>query len=212
MLIAVAAVFGFFMAWGIGANDVANAMGTSVGTKALTVKQAIIVAMIFEFAGAYLAGGEVTATIRDGIVDASAFAGQPQALVYGMMAALLSAGTWLLLASYFGWPVSTTHTIIGAIVGFSLISVGPGALQWGYFGGIVCSWIVTPMIAAILSYLLFLSVQSLFLIQRSLTTSQTNGALLCISNGIYYLYGHAEKRPQACRVELNNQNVWHCHR
>ena len=138
MLIAVAAVFGFFMAWGIGANDVANAMGTSVGTKALTVKQAIIVAMIFEFAGAYLAGGEVTATIRDGIVDANAFAGQPQALVYGMMAALLSAGTWLLLASYFGWPVSTTHTIIGAIVGFSLISVGPQALQWGYFGGIVC--------------------------------------------------------------------------
>lgn len=105
VLIIVAAVFGFLMAIGIGANDVANAMGTSVGSKALTVKQAIIIAMIFEFAGAYLAGGEVTETIRNGVIETSLFADKPDVLIYGMMSALLAAGTWLLVASYMGWPV-----------------------------------------------------------------------------------------------------------
>lgn len=123
VLIIVAAIFGFMMAIGIGANDVANAMGTSVGSKALTVKQAIIIAMIFEFAGAYLAGGEVTDTIRKGVIETSLFASQPDILVFGMMSALLAAGTWLLLASYMGWPVSTTHSIIGAIIGFACLSV-----------------------------------------------------------------------------------------
>ncbi|WP_108652239.1 inorganic phosphate transporter [Dongshaea marina] len=161
IFVLMAALFGFFMAWGIGANDVANAMGTSVGTKALTIKQAIIIAMIFEFAGAYLAGGEVTSTIRKGIIDTTAFAGHPDILVNGMIAALLSAGTWLLLASYFGWPVSTTHSIIGAIVGFAVVSIGPDAVQWGKFGGIVGSWVVTPAISGILAYFVFISVQKL---------------------------------------------------
>ena len=107
-----------------GANDVANAMGTSVGSKALTIKQAIIIAMIFEFAGAYLAGGEVTGTIRKGIVDPEVFSNHPELLVYGMMSALLAAGTWLLIASMKGWPVSTTHTIVGAIVGFAIAGIG----------------------------------------------------------------------------------------
>ncbi len=124
VLIIVAAVFGFLMAIGIGANDVANAMGTSVGSKALTVKQAIIIAMIFEFAGAYLAGGEVTETIRNGVIETSLFADKPDVLIYGMMSALLAAGTWLLVASYMGWPVSTTHSIIGAIIVFSFEFVG----------------------------------------------------------------------------------------
>ena len=111
----LAAAFGLFMAWGIGANDVANAMATSVGSKALTIKQAILVAAIFEFAGAVLAGGEVTSTIRKGIVDPTAIAGYAELLVYGMLAALLAAGTWLLIASRNGWPVSTTHSIVGAL-------------------------------------------------------------------------------------------------
>ena len=115
--IGLAAAFGLFMAWGIGANDVANAMATSVGSKALTIKQAILVAAIFEFAGAVLAGGEVTSTIRKGIVDADLLGGTPELLVYGMLASLLAAGTWLLIASSRGWPVSTTHSIVGAIVG-----------------------------------------------------------------------------------------------
>lgn len=160
-LILVAAVFGFFMAWGIGANDVANAMGTSVGTRSLTIKQAIIIAMIFEFAGAYLAGGEVTSTIRSGIIDSGAFSDTPDLLVFGMIASLLAAGTWLLLASFFGWPVSTTHSIIGAIVGFALVSLGPDAVHWGKLGGVVGSWIVTPALSGLLAYFTFISVQKL---------------------------------------------------
>ena len=160
-LILVAAFFGFLMAIGIGANDVANAMGTSVGSKALTVKQAIIIAMIFEFAGAYLAGGEVTDTIRKGVIDTSLFAHQPEVLVYGMMSALLAAGTWLLLASYMGWPVSTTHSIIGAIIGFACVAVGTEAVDWHSVQGIVGSWLITPLISGIFAYMIFISAQRL---------------------------------------------------
>ncbi|WP_394228082.1 inorganic phosphate transporter [Pseudoalteromonas spongiae] len=160
-LVMIAAVVGFIMAYGIGANDVANAMGTSVGSKALTIKQAIIIAMIFEFAGAYLAGGEVTSTIRKGIIDSSAFVAIPESLVIGMISALLAAGVWLLVASYLGWPVSTTHSIIGAIVGFALVAVGSEAIQWGKVAGIVGSWIVTPAISGFIAYLIFMSAQKL---------------------------------------------------
>lgn len=159
VLIIIAALFGFLMAIGIGANDVANAMGTSVGSKALTVKQAIFIAMIFEFAGAYLAGGEVTDTIRKGVIDTSLFVSQPEVLVFGMMSALLAAGAWLLLASFKGWPVSTTHSIIGAIIGFSLASVGSEAVDWKSVQGIVGSWIITPLISGIIAYYIFLSAQ-----------------------------------------------------
>lgn len=161
ILIILAAVFGFVMAYGVGANDVANAMGTSVGSKALTIKQAIFIAAIFEFAGAYLAGGSVTSTIRSGIIDPSYFAEVPEYLVYGMIGALLAAGTWLLVASYFGWPVSTTHSIVGAIIGFALVAVGSEAVQWNKVSGIVGSWVVTPMLAGILAYLIFMSAQRL---------------------------------------------------
>lgn len=161
VLISLAAIFGLLMAIGIGANDVANAMGTSVGSKALTVKQAILIAMVFEFAGAYLAGGQVTDTIRKGVIEPSLFAHQPQILVYGMLAALLAAGAWLLIASYMGWPVSTTHSIIGAIIGFACVSVGSDAVNWSSFKGIVGSWIVTPIISGFLAYLIFVSAQRL---------------------------------------------------
>lgn len=160
-LVIMAALVGFFMAWGIGANDVANAMGTSVGSKALTIKQAIIIAMIFEFAGAYLAGGEVTSTIRKGIIDASYFVDQPELLVFGMIAALFAAATWLLIASALGWPVSTTHSIVGAIVGFAAIGVGTDAVVWSKVGGIVGSWIVTPLISGVIAFLIFNSAQKL---------------------------------------------------
>ncbi|WP_299019401.1 inorganic phosphate transporter [uncultured Photobacterium sp.] len=161
MIIMVAAFFGFLMAVGIGANDVANAMGTSVGSKALTVKQAIIIAMIFEFAGAYLAGGEVTDTIRKGVIETSFYADQPEILVYGMMSALLAAGTWLLVASFMGWPVSTTHSIIGAIIGFACVSVGTDAVDWNSVKGIVGSWIITPVISGFFAYAIFVSAQRL---------------------------------------------------
>jgi PiT family inorganic phosphate transporter len=155
--IALAALFGIFMAWGIGANDVANAMATSVGSKALTIRQAILVAAIFEFLGAVLAGGEVTSTIRKGIVDSELLAGAPELLIYGMLASLLSAGTWLLIASRKGWPVSTTHSIVGAIVGFAAVGIGVDAVQWGQVGTIVMSWVVSPLTAGFIAYLIYLS-------------------------------------------------------
>lgn len=160
-LIAIAAIFGFIMAWGIGANDVANAMGTSVGSNAITIKQAIIIAMIFEFAGAYLAGGEVTSTIRKGIIDSAYFVDEPQLLVYGMIASLLAAGIWLMVASALGWPVSTTHSIVGAIVGFAAVGVSADAVEWGKVGAIVGSWVITPAISGFIAFMLFQSVQKL---------------------------------------------------
>jgi PiT family inorganic phosphate transporter len=163
ILLIMACVFGFFMAWGVGANDVANAMGTSVGSRALTVKQAIIIAMIFEFAGAYLAGGEVTSTIRKGILDPAAISGSPELLVYGMTAALLAAGTWLLIASAMGWPVSTTHSIVGALVGFAAIGISVDAVNWGKVSTIIASWVVSPVLAGTIAFGLFRSVQKLIL-------------------------------------------------
>lgn len=162
-ILILACLFGFFMAWGIGANDVANAMGTSVGSKAITIKQAILIAIIFEFAGAYLAGGAVTDTIRKGIIDPAFFKGQEELLVYGMMSALLAAGTWLLVASMKGWPVSTTHSIVGAIVGFAAVGISIDAVAWPQIATIVASWVVSPLIAGTISYVLFTSVRHIIL-------------------------------------------------
>ena len=161
--IVLAALFGIFMAWGIGANDVANAMATSVGSKALTIKQAILVAAVFEFLGAVLAGGAVTSTIRKGIVDAELLSGTPELLVYGMLAALLAAATWLLIASHKGWPVSTTHSIVGAIVGFAAVGIGLDAVHWEKVGTIVMSWVISPLTAGFIAYLIYMSVQWLIL-------------------------------------------------
>lgn len=159
LFIVITAVFGLLMAFGIGANDVSNAMGTSVGSGTITAKQAILIAMVFEFAGAYLAGGEVTETIKSGIIDPTQFAATPDILVLGMMSALLSAGLWLLIASFMGWPVSTTHSIIGAIIGFACVTVGPHSVEWGSIKGIVGSWFVTPIVSGIIAYTIFTSTQ-----------------------------------------------------
>lgn len=161
IIIIITAVFGFMMAFGIGANDVSNAMGTSVGSGSITVKQAIIIAMIFELAGAYLAGGEVASTIQNGVIDAQVFAGHPEILVLGMMASLFASGIWLVLASRMGWPVSTTHTIIGAVIGFALITSGAESVRWSSLGGIVGSWFITPVIAGIVAFAIFISTQRL---------------------------------------------------
>lgn len=163
VLLILAIAFGLFMAWGVGANDVANAMGTSVGSGAITIKQAIMIAVIFEFAGAVLAGGEVTATIRKGILDAALFTNDPHLLVYGMLASLLAAGMWLLIASSLGWPVSTTHSIVGAIVGFGAVGVGVDAVSWGKVGNIAMSWVVSPILAGSIAFVLFRSLQSLII-------------------------------------------------
>ena len=163
LLLGLAVIFGLFMTWGIGANDVANAMGTSVGSGAITVTTAIIIAAIFEFAGAALAGGHVTSTIRKGIIDPAAIAGSPEILVLGMLAALLSAAGWLAVASLRGWPVSTTHSIVGALVGFGVAGIGIDAVQWGKIGQIVLSWVVSPALGGAFAFLLMVSIQRLIL-------------------------------------------------
>ena len=160
ILMILAIVFGLYMAWGIGANDVANAMATSVGSRAITIKQAIIIAAIFEFLGAFLAGGEVTSTIRKGIIDSAVIA-DTNVLLYGMLASLLAAALWLTVASRFGWPVSTTHSIVGAIVGFAVVAVGSEAVNWSKMGLIASSWVTSPLLAGVMSFILIMSVQKL---------------------------------------------------
>ena len=163
LFLVLAIVFGLYMTWGIGANDVANAMGTSVGSGSITVKQAIMIAAVMEFCGAYLAGGGVASTISKGIIDGKLFEPVPEHLVMGMLAALLAAGIWLMVASFQGWPVSTTHTIVGAVVGIGVAAVGTDAVQWGKLGEIVASWFVSPVLGGILGLLLMLSIQKLIL-------------------------------------------------
>ncbi|WP_432798904.1 inorganic phosphate transporter [Poriferisphaera sp. WC338] len=175
ILIVLALAFGFYMAWNIGANDVANAMGTSVGSGALSLKSAIIVAAIFEFGGAYFVGSSVSNTIRKGIFNPADLetvyqAAAPTILAIGMISALLAAGLWLQLASYFGWPVSTTHSIVGAVVGFGCVALGPGAINWSLTNKgvlqIASSWILSPVAAASVAYLLFKLIQRLIFYQK----------------------------------------------
>lgn len=155
LLFGIIVIAGFYMAWNIGANDVANAMGTSVGSGALTLKQAVFIAAVLEFSGAFFFGSHVSETIQKEIVDPSLFLHQPQILVYGMLSALLSAGAWLQLASYLGLPVSTTHTIVGAVVGFGAVVGGIDAIKWATVAKIVASWIISPLAGGLLAYYFF---------------------------------------------------------
>ncbi|MFQ5676592.1 MAG: inorganic phosphate transporter, partial [bacterium] len=155
ILLVVALIFGFYMAWSIGANDVANAMGTSVGSGALTLKRAVIVAAVLEFAGAFFVGMHVSETVRKGIIAPEIFASDPMIFVYGMMAALLAAGAWLQVASYYGWPVSTTHSIVGSILGFGVVVGGTQAVHWDKVASIVGSWVVSPLLSGVTSFLIF---------------------------------------------------------
>ncbi len=166
LIIGLALIFGLYMAWNIGANDVANAMGTSVGSKALTIKQAIIIAAIFEFAGAFLVGGSVTNTIRKGMFDPMIFSDHPATLAIGMLSALLAAALWLQMASLRGLPVSTTHSVVGAVIGFAVVAKGFGAVQWGKIFSIIMSWFVSPVLGGLIAYLTFIIVRRLFLHAR----------------------------------------------
>ncbi len=179
ILIVLAIVFGLYMAWGIGANDVANAMGTSVGSGALTLKRAVIIAAVLEFSGAFLAGSHVSETVRSGIVDPEVFAGDSTVFMIGMLAALLGAGLWLQLASWKGWPVSTTHSIVGAIVGFGAVYGGLEAVRWGEVGTIAVSWVISPLLSGIISYLIFRMVlQTIFYNNRPLQAAKRLTPLL----------------------------------
>jgi len=163
LFVAVTALLGLYMAWTIGANDVANSMADAVGSKSVSIRQAVIAAGVCEFAGAVLVGSHVTETVRKGIVDPDALARLPGAtesegaalLVLGMMSALLAAGIWLHVATAFGLPVSTTHSIVGAVAGFGVVAAGWSAVHWGKMGQIVASWFVSPVAGAALGFILF---------------------------------------------------------
>jgi PiT family inorganic phosphate transporter len=179
ILLVLAGIFGFYMAWNIGANDVANAMGTSVGSGALTLRRAVIVAAVLEFSGAFLAGSSVSETVRKGIIDTDLFSGDPTAFVCGMLAALLAAGVWLQIASYFGWPVSTTHSIVGAIIGFGVLYGGVEAVHWPKVWQIVSSWVISPLLSASIAYITFrLLLKNIFFKSNPLAATKRLAPLL----------------------------------
>ncbi len=160
ILIGLILACGFYAAWNIGANDVANAMGTSVGSGALTLRNAVILAAIFEFTGAFVVGANVSETVRSGMFDPLKlneiyFEKAPYILACGMIASLLATGTWLLVATMMHWPVSTTHSIVGAIVGFGCLALGFEGVKWKEILLISGGWIVSPLISATIAYLLF---------------------------------------------------------
>lgn len=152
ILLVVAIIAGLYLAFNIGANDVANAMGTSVGSGALTIKKAIFLAAIFEFLGAFLIGDEVSRTIKSGFVGPGIFASDPVGFAYGMTAAILATSLWLQYATFKGLPVSTTHSIVGAVLGFAIMQGGLLEIQFGQLGAIFSSWFISPILGGLVSY------------------------------------------------------------
>ena len=153
----VACVVGLYMAWSIGANDIANAMATAVGAKAITLRQAVLIASLFTFIGAVFVGTHVTETIRKGIINPS-FIPNPQIMMLGAFSSLLAAAIWVTLASWKAMPVSTTHSIVGALVGFGLLVGGPCCVNWKKIAEIVASWIISPVMAGVFSFFVFKSI------------------------------------------------------
>jgi len=167
ILLIMALVFGFYMAWSLGANDAANALGTSVGSGALTLRKAVIIAAGLEFCGAFLFGSNVSDTVQNGIVNPEFFVDDPMLFAYGMLGALLASGVWLQLASYFGWPVSTTHAIIGAVLGFGLVIGGPESIHWGQVAFIAMSWVFSPLMGGIIAFITFTVIRKRVLYSRN---------------------------------------------
>jgi len=167
LFLVTAVVLCFLMTWGVGANDLANVMSTTMGSKAVTVRQAMLIAIIFEFAGAFLGGTGVTETMRDGIIDTSQLAGEPLILIQGMLGVLLACTIWMNLASYLGVPVSITNALVGSMVGFGTIVLGPDAIHWNQVIHIAIGWITSPMIAGITAYTLFISIQLTIFVKKN---------------------------------------------
>ncbi|MEM2925303.1 MAG: inorganic phosphate transporter [Methanocellales archaeon] len=182
LLIASSSLAVLFMAWGIGANDLANAMGTSVGSRALTVKKAVIYAAVLNFLGAILVGIHVTETIQKGIIDPNFFASNPELLIYGMLSAMLATAIWIAIATYFGLPISTTHSIVGAVTGFGIISTGIYNINWGILLKIAASWVISPVLGAIIAFLIFQLVQ-----KAILGREKQRGAALKLSPFLIFL-------------------------
>jgi PiT family inorganic phosphate transporter len=186
-LLWVAGFVGLYMAWNIGANDVANAMGTSVGSKALTMRQAVVLAGILEFLGAVLVGAYVTNTVRKGIVDPTIFTADPVLLAYGMTAALAAAAIWLNIATLLGWPVSTTHSIIGAIAGFGIVVGGSGAISWGTLGAVVASWVVSPFTGGLFGYFVYMFIRKRVIEKQDQGRAARENAPLMVAGMLFVL-------------------------
>lgn len=165
--LSIAVVLCFLMTWGVGANDLANVMSTTMGSKAVTVKQAMLIAIIFEFAGAFFGGSGVTETMRDGIINTSQLSGQPLILIEGMLGVLLACTIWMNLASYIGVPVSITNALVGSMVGFGAVVLGTDAIHWNQVSRIAISWITSPMISGITAYFLFISIQQTIFVKKN---------------------------------------------
>jgi len=159
VFLAIAALFGAYMAMNIGANDVANNVGPAVGSKALTMGGAIVIAAVFEAAGALIAGGEVVNTIKKGIIDITAFGNQTEPFIWAMMSSLLAAAIWLNLATYFKAPVSTTHSIVGGVMGAGIAAAGFGIVAWGTMGKIALSWIISPVLGGIIAAIFLFAIK-----------------------------------------------------
>lgn len=165
--LAFAILLCFFMTWGVGANDLANVMSTTMGSKAVTVKQAMLIAVIFEFAGAFLGGGGVTETMRDGIINTSQLSDQPLILIEGMLSVLFACTIWMNLASYLGVPVSITNALVGSMVGFGAVVLGMDAVHWEQVSHIAIGWVTSPLISGITAYILFISIQQTIFIKSN---------------------------------------------
>jgi PiT family inorganic phosphate transporter len=180
VLVIIAIIVGFYMAWNIGANDVANSMADAVGSKALTIFWAVVLAGICNFCGAVLVGSHVTDTVRQGIIDTQAFAHDPRMLAHGMVCAMLAAAVWLNLASYFGMPVSTTHSIVGAIIGFGILEAGLGHIHWGKLGQIVASWFISPLAGGIMAFVIFKLISRYILSVEKPVVAARKGVPVCV--------------------------------
>lgn len=188
MQLAITALLSFYVAWNLGANDVANAMGTSVGSKAVTLRQALIIAGVLEFTGAVLFGHGVSETLATQIVNPALFAADPQVLLIGMVSVLLACGIWLQLATARGWPVSSSHAVVGAIAGFSWVAVGISAIAWSSIGTITFAWVVTPVVSGTIAALFYTLVKRLIL-DHSDPLKQLNEWIPWLSSALLGVFG-----------------------
>ena len=202
-------LFAFYNAWGGGANDCANSFATAVGSKVLTLKQAILIASVFEFSGAVLMGSHVTNTVRKKIVSQTIFEDDPGALMLGMLCAELSSALWLTLATYLKWPVSTTHSIIGSIIGFSIVYGGTESINWDKVGEIALSWVISPLLACVFSFLSFNLIKKFIFESKRpyINTQKIYPGLTFFTFFINSLFIIYKGSPQ---LELDELEVWKC--